>query len=113
MKTGFIKIASIFFLTVLLASNVVNLHVYFHEQAKELGHLQNDGNDSNSEIPCDLCYISINLNNLDFDNTPEFSFKVSTLIQHVPAENIFGNVELFYKQLYLNNNRNKAPPYLV
>lgn len=116
MKNYIIQISSLFFLVVLLASNTINLHVYFHEQ--ELSHCQDDntnhnGDENEEETPCDICLIAFNLTNLDYNNTPVFSFKKLTKTQQIPENKIFGYVETLHKQSYLNKNRNKAPPYLA
>ncbi|WP_299550296.1 hypothetical protein [Seonamhaeicola sp.] len=118
MKNSFIKIASIFFLTVLLASNVVNLHIYFHEQVEALNNCQNNDsenhdNEEDSDIPCDLCHIAFTLNGLDYNKAPEFSIKSTVFTQQYTLKDLTVHVELLHEQPCLNNNRNKAPPSLV
>ncbi len=111
MKLHLIKISTIFFLTILLASNVINLHIYFHDDIQELSHCNNDENEE--EAPCDICHIAFNLNNLDYNNSLQFSFKSLNQTQPLTQNKVSGYVEILQKQLYLNKNRNKAPPHLA
>ena len=117
MKTYLTKILSVFFLTILLISNIVNLHVFSHEQIHELccheHDLDHNEGENDEDTPCDICIIAIHLNNLDYNTTLEFSFENSNKIQHSPEKNILGYVEIFQKQLHSNKNRNKAPPLLA
>lgn len=117
MKYFFVKIASIFFLTVLLASNTVNLHVYFHGEIEDVSHYQNDYSDHNDDnndkkTPCDLCLLAFNLNSLDYNNGLEFSFKSINNTEELPHKEILSYVELLHKKSYLHKLKNKAPPYL-
>lgn len=112
MKRFLAKILSIFFLTILLASNMLSLHVYFHDEIQELNHCQND-HDNEEEAPCDTCILAFNLTNLDYNNNPEFSFENLTLIQQVLQKKQLGYVETLHKRLCLSSNKNKAPPYFT
>lgn len=81
---------------------------------QKIEHSQNnDDNEGHNEAPCDLCLIAFNLNNLDFNNTLEFSFESLNIIQQITQKKVLGYTEILQNQLYLNKNRNKAPPYLV
>lgn len=118
MKVFLTKISSIFFLTILLASNIVNLHIYSHDQIQDFGCHQIDDLDHNEsendkDTPCDICIIAINLHNLDYNTSLELSFENSNKIQHLPQKNTVDYVEKFQKQPYLSKNRNKAPPSLA
>ncbi len=114
MKHFFIKISSLFFLTLLLSSNIVNLHVYFHNQIQELEQCQNHDDEQHSDdVPCDLCVIAFNLNNLDFNNTSGVSFESLIPTQQHIQKKILGFVASLHNQFHFNKNRNKAPPHLV
>ncbi|TYA71523.1 hypothetical protein [Seonamhaeicola marinus] len=115
MKSYLAKISSIFFLTILLASNIVNLHVYFHHDSHEYDHHQNDdsNHDSEDNKQCDICLVAFNLNNLEYSTTPQFSFENNNSIPHLQEQNEIVYVDSFYQKFYLNQNRNKAPPYLA
>lgn len=116
MKSFFIKISALFFLSILLASNVATLHIYIHDEAQSLSHHENDlgCNDGNDEdTPCDICVIAFNINNLNYSYTPQFSFTPKDIAVKIASKKTFGYVNILQKQLYLNKNRNKAPPQLA
>jgi len=115
MRNTFLKILALFFLTILLTSNVLNLHIYIHEQ--ENSHCLVDScennEDNKKDTPCQLCLLALNLNNLDYNNTTEFSLKNHTSIIEHNRKEILTYQELNYNQLSLNDNKNKAPPYHI
>ncbi|GAA4230673.1 hypothetical protein GCM10022291_01390 [Postechiella marina] len=116
MKLYLLKISSILFLTIILLSKVVNLHAYSHNQAQELSHCQNndldnDHNQNKEGVPCDLCLLVINLNNLDYNNSLEFSFKSTPITEIDIKENVLNYINLIPQKSYLNKQKNKAPPY--
>ncbi len=113
MKSLFVKISSLFFLVVLLCSNVTNLHVYFHEH--ETSDCQNyeNGNENEESTPCDICLLAFNLNNLDYNNSLEFSYEIATITKQPTQKEVLSYSNLLHKTLYLNKNRNKAPPTLL
>lgn len=119
MKRGLVKIAALFFLTILLASNFVNLHVYFHHDVQELDHCQGichsneNDEDENQDTPCELCHLAFQLNNLDYNTSLEFSFDGLTYIQHTYKKEFTCYIEQLFKEYYFNSNKNKAPPYLA
>lgn len=119
MKSLLGKILSVFLLTILLTGNVFSLHIYFHGQEDlEINHSENhltdhNGCDNEEEAPCEICFIAFNLNNLDYNNTHTFAFESLTQIQQAPNKKALSFVEILQKRLYLNKNRNKAPPYIV
>lgn len=114
MKNSLLKIFSLFFLTILLSSNVLNVHVYLHQQEENFQF--SDGcadDDDNQDDPCDLCLLALNLNELDYNNSLEYSYHNDSQIIHNYNEELIiykqSNYELFYSE-YGNN---KAPPYLI
>lgn len=121
MKRFLVKISSIFFLAILLTSNAVSLHIYFHNQIQESGHCKNglthcqneDDHGNEEEAPCDTCILAFNLTNLDYNNNPELSLENSTLIQQIPQKKVLSYVEVLHKKLCLSSNKNKAPPYFT
>lgn len=115
MKNIFVKIASLFFLAILLSSSILNLYVYFHHQEKEhciVDYSTNNENDEENST-CDLCLLTFQLNNLDHYNTPEFSYLNSTTVFTILNGKEIIYKGLFYTQILSNSNRNKAPPYHI
>ena len=115
MNHTFYKIASYFFLSILLLSNVANIHVYSHHQDESLysDSCQNDSDDNNTDDPCELCLLALNLNNLDYHFFIRFSIEDNIQIAEYNKDSLATYQELGYSQLALNSNRNKAPPYRV
>ncbi|WP_299367156.1 hypothetical protein [Winogradskyella sp.] len=114
MKNIFIKIIALFFLSILLTSNVLNLHVYLHEHEQHQCFADSDENHEDEEnTPCELCLLVLNLNSLDYNNSLEFSYK-----SDIPLINNFRKDHLVYQklnydQLFSEHHRNKAPPHLI
>ncbi len=113
MKGLLVKISSIFFLVVLLCSNVTNLHVYFHEHETSDCQNYDNGDEGEEKAPCDICSLAFNLNNLDYNNSLEFSYESSTITEQPTQKKVISYNNLPHKALYLNKNRNKAPPTLL
>lgn len=115
MKNEFLKIIALFFLTILLSSNVLNVHTYLHHKEVQ-NHLTDscgDNNDEEQELPCDLCHLALQLNSLDYNNSLEFSYENDLQVfQLIKTENSSSNDVLVEQQFY-NRNRNKAPPALI
>jgi len=115
MKNKFLKIIALFFLTILLSNNVLNVHTYLHQKEVQ-NHLTNscgDNNDEEQELPCDLCHLALQLNNLDYNNSLEFSYENDIQVfQLVKIDNNSGKNSLSEQQFY-NRKRNKAPPTLI
>ena len=115
MKNEFLKIIALFFLTILLSSNVLNVHTYLHQKEVQ-NHLTDScsgNNDEEQELPCELCHFALQLHNLDYNNSLEFSYENNLQVwQRVKTENFSGNDELAEQRFY-NRNRNKAPPALI
>ena len=114
MKTIFLKIIALFFLTILLTSNILNLHVYLHEQEdnQELRDTcQNEDDDQHDS--CDLCLLALQLNNLDFNNTLEFSYENLTQVINYEKVDVVTYKTPYYDQRFSHHHRNKAPPTLI
>lgn len=115
MKNKFLKITALFFLTILLSSNVLNVHTYLHQKEVQ-NHLTDscgDNNDEEQELPCNLCHLAFQLNSLDYNNSLEFSYENNLQVfQLVKTENISDNNVLAEQQFY-KHIRNKAPPALI
>ncbi len=109
MKRFLAKILSVFFLTILLSSNMLSLYVYFNDEVQELNHCQSD-HDNKEKTPCITCILAFSLTNLNYNNNPEFSFESLTLIQQVLQKKQLVYVETLHKRLCLSSNKNKAPP---
>ena len=116
MKKVFIKTIALFFLSILLTSNVLNLHVFFHDHEHDhdhyFGNLGEHHNDENN-APCDLCLLVLNLNNLDYNKGLEFSFESDNLIINNFKKDLLVYKRSYYKELFSKHNRNKAPPHLI
>jgi len=114
MKENFIKILSLFFLTILLTSNILNLHVYAHQQDDNTCITKSCENENDEkDVPCELCLLALNLNDLDYNNTSEFLSKDLTTTAQYLKEEVLTSQEFYFEQIALNKNRNKAPPYFI
>ena len=115
MKNILVKIIALFFLSILLTSSVLNLHVFFHEQDQHhcLATSEDHHDDEDEDTPCDLCLLVLNLNNLDYNNSLEFSYENNIqLINNFRAHSlVYQNQN--YDQFFSENQRNKAPPHLI
>ncbi len=115
MGKKFYKLISLFFLTILLSSNVLNVHAYLHQEENQCitDSCQNSENENEEEAPCDLCLLAISFNNLDYHNTTAFSFENSVPIIEHNREKALIYQELNCDLLALSSNRNKAPPHHI
>ena len=115
MKNVFFKITALFFLSILLASSVLNLHVYFHDHEHDhyVGNFDEHHDEDEDDAPCELCLLVLNLNNLDYNNTLEFSYESDTQIITYNRKEVLNYSKSHYNQLFSDHNRNKAPPRFI
>lgn len=116
MKNALLRILSLFFLTVLLSSNFVNLHVLFHNHtSKEVcdSHSHNNNDDNTENESCQLCIITQCLNHLNYnlDFNSSFQPKITTEFDESLSESSYS--KFFYDKNNFSHNKNKAPPYFT
>ena len=116
MKRGRCKIISYFLLSIILLGINVNLHVYSHlNEGPEgfAGACKKHDHDDGADNSCKICLLTTNLNNLDYFSSSEISIEHNTTVTELYNGQAFLVQKLHYKNLFLNSNRNKAPPYLI
>ncbi|WP_299128779.1 hypothetical protein [uncultured Winogradskyella sp.] len=114
MKNIFIKIGAIFFLAILLTSNVLNLHIYAHQDIDNQCFIEDEHNEerNNNKDSCEICHIALSLNGLDyhFSSLPNFQNNLTVLNTYRDNDIL---VSPNHGIIALTNNRNKAPPYRI
>jgi len=117
MKNTFIKISAFVLLSILLTSNILNLHIHIHEDDKshcinssEQEHDDDHDEDNNT---CELCLLALNLNSLDYYHPTVFSVENISSVDWYNKDTIKNYQQLSYSLLVSDNNRNKAPPHQI
>ncbi|WP_431157674.1 hypothetical protein [Winogradskyella poriferorum] len=113
MRKNFIKFIALFFLSLLLTSNTIGLHVYLHHENSDQTTSNTQDHDNDQEIPCEICLIAINLNSLDYDNSFEYKFVGLSNDDTFNKKDVIGYYDSFYNPILSFSRRNKAPPYLI
>lgn len=116
MKNTFLRILSLFFLTILLSSNFVNLHVLFHNHTSiEVchNHSHNNSDDNTEKESCQLCVITQCLNHLNYHLDFNSSFQPETTTDCDELLAVSSYSKFFYDKNIFSHNKNKAPPYLT
>ncbi|WP_422104698.1 hypothetical protein [Winogradskyella sp.] len=114
MKKVYLKIITLFFLTVLLTSNILNLHVLFnHDEHYSVNFCEHHENEDEEDTSCDLCLLVLNLNSLDYNNSLEFSYESHIQITNNFGKDLLVHKKLYYGRLFSEHNRNKAPPHFI
>ena len=114
MKNTFAKILSLFFLTIILASHTLNLHVYSHQDDETHSSIDTEHNSDDKEnSTCDLCLLVTNLNDLDYTNTLEYTYNNKGVTLPFINQKGFNYCNPNHTSLFLSFNNNKAPPYRI
>ncbi|MEO1030494.1 MAG: hypothetical protein AAFX55_03765 [Bacteroidota bacterium] len=114
MKKVYLKIITLFFLTVLLTSNILNLHVLFNHDEHYSGNLcEHHENEDEEDTSCELCLLVLNLNSLDYNNCLEFSYESHIQITNNFGKDLLAHKKLYYGRLFSEHHRNKAPPHFI
>ncbi|WP_299522379.1 hypothetical protein [Winogradskyella sp.] len=113
MNKDYSKIIALFFLTILLTSSVLNLHIFFHDHDHDhyFGNL-GDHHKEQKDTPCELCLLVLNFSDLDYNNSLEFSYESDIQIINNFRKDLLIHKKLYYNQLFSEHNKNKAPPHL-
>ena len=113
MNKIYLKIIALFFLSILLTSNILNLHVFFNDHDTHCLTQYSEYDEENEDTPCELCVLVLNLNNLDYNNSATFSFESDTQIIAYHRKEVSTYKAVYRDRLFSDHNRNKAPPYLI